>query len=116
MNLKNNQKGFTLIELVVVIVILGIIASIAVPKYLDLTTRADQANTRADQANSKYIEASVMMYFAQHVKADPNFTLTQAVTAYNAGSDAFFADGNTPTKSDGTAFTVALVAGALSVT
>ncbi|MFH1080779.1 MAG: prepilin-type N-terminal cleavage/methylation domain-containing protein [Pseudomonadota bacterium] len=38
--LRKNQKGFTLIEIIAVLVILGILAAVAIPKYIDMRNEA----------------------------------------------------------------------------
>ncbi|RKY87117.1 hypothetical protein DRQ09_04990 [candidate division KSB1 bacterium] len=45
MKLFRNKRGFTLIELVMVIVILGILASVAVPKFQNIADKAREAAT-----------------------------------------------------------------------
>lgn len=56
-----NKKGFTLVELVVVIAILGILAAIAVPKFTSVTANA---NLKAFEANHRTVVAAIQMYVA----------------------------------------------------
>ena len=60
----NNNKGFTLIELIMVIVILGILAAVAVPKFFDVTA---QAKTKSKQAVIGNIKAGLNLYAANQI-------------------------------------------------
>lgn len=57
------QKGFTLIELIVVIMILGILATIAVPKFLKTSARAHDNATRQSLA---VIRNAIELYTADN--------------------------------------------------
>ena len=54
-----NQKGFTLIELIMVTIILGILAAVAIPRY---TSTVDKAEAAAEDAVISSIEAGLETY------------------------------------------------------
>jgi type IV pilus assembly protein PilA len=58
-----NEKGFTLIELMIVIAIIGILAAIAIPQFSAYRTRSYNASARSDLRNAVTTQEA---YFAEH--------------------------------------------------
>jgi MSHA pilin protein MshA len=74
-----NQKGFTLIEIIAVLVILGILAAVAVPKYIDM---AGQAKINAAMGEVSEVKSSLnLAYSKAYLTAGTQPTVTQVITA-----------------------------------
>jgi prepilin-type N-terminal cleavage/methylation domain-containing protein len=94
MNRLKGKKGWTLIELIAVIVILGIIAAVAIPAYLNLTSEAEKASCKANQAA---IRSAVYLYYAKNkgqlpTQLDPSMFVNKEIPqcpTYPADSIAY---------------------------
>ena len=76
---KRNQKGFTLVELLIVIAIIGILAAIAIPQFQSYRVRAYNTAAKADIKNA-YTAAQA--YYSDNPTGDATLPLIQG-TGYN---------------------------------
>lgn len=59
-----NRGGFTLIELVIIIVVLGILAAVAIPKYQNITGETKEAACRASLGG---LRSGITIYYANQI-------------------------------------------------
>lgn len=82
--LRKNQKGFTLIEIIAVLVILGILAAVAIPKYLDMR---EDAITNAAKGALSELNARERLQLAQSKLQDAAANSNYTPPNYNLGQD-----------------------------
>ena len=82
-----DQRGFTLIEIIMVIVLLGIIAAIAIPKYVDLKTAAVDATLEGLKGGLTSASAIGYADLAINTSAATYPTAAQINTSYLTSDD-----------------------------
>jgi prepilin-type N-terminal cleavage/methylation domain-containing protein len=97
----NNQRGFTLIEIIAVLIIISILAVIAVPKFINMGTGDKMATTVVSELNSREKMTWMNIKLATiAVAEDAIDTLVFSAMDYNVGAGVSWTSG--PSKGGGT--------------
>ncbi|MDT8285654.1 MAG: prepilin-type N-terminal cleavage/methylation domain-containing protein [Elusimicrobiales bacterium] len=76
--MKNSKKGFTLIELMIVVAIIGILAAIAIPKFADLINKSKEGATKGALSS---VRSAINVYYGDNEGWYPAYGASPLVDA-----------------------------------
>jgi general secretion pathway protein G len=81
---RTTKKGFTLVEILIVVIILGILAAIVIPQFTQASTQAKESNLKT---NLQTIRSQLLLYKMQHdAEAYPGATFVAQMTTYTSSA------------------------------
>src|SRR5882757_332983 len=84
--MKTTQKGFTLVELMIVVAIIGILAAIAIPKFADMLEKSREGATKG---NLSSINSGISLFVSDNQGVVPQTLDTQTSVWSGVGYSAF---------------------------
>ena len=99
----NGEKGFSLIELMIVIVVIGILAGVAIPQISQVRARARISNVKSEFASIKPV---MEMYYMDHGQYPENLSkldaaYTSSAVIKDASDEYYDAESSTASSGDG---------------
>jgi general secretion pathway protein G len=82
---RKNQSGFTLVELLIVVIILGILAAVVIPQF---NTAAAESKEAALASNLATIRQAIELYKVQHNDSFPGATIVTQLTTQTDATGA----------------------------
>lgn len=77
--MKRSSRGFTLVEILIVVIILGILAAIVIPQFTQASTEARISNLKT---NLQTVRSQLLLYKTQHLESYPGATFATQMTQY----------------------------------
>ena len=99
---NRKSKGFTLIELMIVVAIIGILAAIAIPNFLNMRKKAMSTEAKSNLGDLRTMEEAYRMEYGTYTASLTNIDYSQpagarytySVASANAANTTLVADGN----------------------